>query len=66
MKTARDTMTRSKGTKAGGGTLQKDKGGHQVPGFLKGESVPMAKARTYTQWNDRTGESSKGTKITLP
>ncbi len=62
----RSAMTRSKGTSHKGGSLQKDDGGHQVPGFLKGESVPMAKARTYTQWSDRTGESAKGTKITLP
>lgn len=50
----------------GKSTLQKDPDGHQVPGFLKGESAPMAKARTYTQWNDRTGPSEKGVKITLP
>ena len=61
----RGAMTRSKGTK-GMGYLQKDKDGHQVPGFLKGENAPMVKARTYTSWNDRTGPSSQGTKITLP
>ena len=66
MKNGRSAMTRSKSTSHSGGSLQKDEGGHQVPGFLKGESAPMVKARTYTSWNDRTGPSSQGTKITLP
>ena len=50
----------------GKSTLQKDKDGHQVPGFLKGESAPMVKARTYTDWDSRVGASEKGVKITLP
>lgn len=65
-KNGRDAMTRSKGTK-GMGYLQKDKDGHQVPGFLKGEATGKWKAREYTMGaNDRTGASSQGTKITLP
>ncbi len=50
----------------GKSTLQKDPDGHQVPGFLKGEKTDMVKARTYTDWNNRTGASEKGVKITLP
>lgn len=62
----RSAMTRSKGTK-GMGYLQKDKDGHQVPGFLKGESTSKMQARQYTMGaHDRTGPSSEGTKITLP
>lgn len=62
----RSAMTRSKGTK-GMGYLQKDKDGHQVPGFLKGESTSTMQARQYTMGaHDRTGPSSDGTKITLP
>ena len=67
MKHGRDAMTRSKSTGASGGSLQKDKDGHQVPGFLKGEATGKWKAREYTMGaNDRTGPSSDGTKITLP
>ena len=60
-------MKHPKGMEKGGkSTLQKDPDGHQVPGFLKGESTDKVKARTYTDWNNRTGASEKGVKITLP
>lgn len=63
----RSATTRSKATGHSGGSLQKDDGGHQVPGFLKGESTSTMQARQYTMGaHDRTGASSQGTKITLP
>ena len=56
-------MAMKKGMKA---QLQKDPGGHQVPGFLGRTSAPKAQARSYASWNRKTGPDNRSTKIPLP
>lgn len=60
----------TRGAKGGGGgksRLQKDPGGHSVPGFLGGEGAPKEwPARTGYTSENRTGASDKGTNIPLP